>query len=101
MTELKPEIIARIKLYTKEEGSARTQPLPQTFLHCPFVYKDHKYDCRLILDKFEGPIELGSCIEIPIKFFCPELIVHLLKPGDSFNLWDRGIFAEGTVTAIL
>ena len=100
MTELKPDIIARIKLYTKEEGSPRTQPL-QTFLHCPFVFKWQSYDCRLILDKFEGPIELGSCVEVTIKFFCPELVVHLLTPSDCFYLWERGKIAEGTVITIL
>lgn len=100
MAEIRPEIMARIKLYSKEEGSPRTQPLPRTFLNCTFRYKGQSNDCRLILDKFKGTIELGTIIEMPIKFFCPELIVHLLKPGDTFYLWRGGNFAEGTVITI-
>ena len=96
-----PEIIARVKLYSKDKGSSRTQPLPQTFLNCTFRYHGQSNDCRLILDKFKGHIELGTLIEIPIKFFCPELIVPLLKPGDKFHLWRGGNFAEGTVVTIL
>lgn len=95
-----PDVIADIKFYkTKENG--RKTATDANFFRCIFVLQGNKYDCRLLLGEI-GPILPGeSKTNVPIKFLCPENILHKLKKGSQFYLWDMRNIAEGSVKDIL
>jgi hypothetical protein len=101
LTTIKPEIRARIRLFSKQEGSPKNFPLCPPQYECPLYYKEQYYDCQLILDAFDRPLELGSSFEAPVKFMWPQAVAPKLRPGDSFCLWDEGIIGEGKITAII
>ena len=100
MSEIKPDIIAAIRLFSKKEGG-RSRPLPPRF-GCPIEYKGHKFDCKFWCDDYGGYFEPGMFREnIPIRFLWPEGIVPRLKTGEHFAIWEGGIIGEGIVTEIL
>jgi hypothetical protein len=95
MVKLKPDIIARIRMYTKAEGG-KSKTISGEQFGCPLYYKNEGFECRLLL---AGKVYLraGDIAELPIKFLFPEHIKPCLKAGDTFTLWDLGTFAIGEV----
>jgi hypothetical protein len=102
MSNRKADIIASVRLYSKEEGSRRMHALPPLEFGCPMKLKGKYYDCRLLLDQIGEPFELGTCREnIPIGFLDPKNVCPLLIPNDCFYLWEGGIIGEGKINKIL
>ena len=99
MRDIKSEVIADIKLFSRQEANPKTFPLCPPLYECPLYYNEQYYDCQLILDAFEDPIELGASFEAPIKFLWPQAIVPRLKYGDTFCLWENGVIGAGKIIA--
>lgn len=96
---IKPNIIAKIYLYPTDEGG-RENSTPSNYIGFPFEFEGSYYDCRLLLDDV-GSISPGETAEVPIIFLYSELIVHKLKIGSKFRLWERGFKGDGVVLNIL
>jgi hypothetical protein len=95
MSELKYDIIAKVRFFTEEEGG-RKSPTLENFFGCPMVIREKKYDCRLLLSNI-GPISPGDEVVVPIKFLDYKTVSAILKENDNFELWEMGIIAEGKV----
>jgi hypothetical protein len=100
MTELKPDIIARISLYSTENGG-RVRAIPAARFGCPFVYDGEAFDCRLLLEQTHTSIAPGDCAEVQIKFLNPDLVKPRLAHGAKFKLWEGGDFADGEVLTVI
>jgi hypothetical protein len=101
LSDTKPEVSARIRLFSKQEGNPKHFPICPPLYECPLYYNDQYYDCQLILDKYDQPVELGTSFEAPVKLKWPQAILPKLKSGDSFCLWEDGIIGEGKITAVI
>jgi len=99
MANVKPDAIARIRMYTKEEGG-KSKVISGEQFGCPLYYKQEGFDCRLLLGG-QRNLHAGDTAELPIKFLFPEHIKPRLKEGDTFTLWDLGMFAEGEILEIV
>ena len=99
MTILDPDLIVRVRLFSKEEGG-RGSSLPAKTFGCPFFFEDEGFDCRLLLDQVGTTLAPGDTVVVPLKFLLPEYIVPRLKLGDRFKLWDGKDFAEGEVLEV-
>jgi len=84
MASLKPDAIARIRMYTKEEGG-KSKVISGEQFGCPLYYKQEGFDCRLLLGG-QRNLRAGDTAELPIKFLFPEHIKPRLKEGDTFTL---------------
>ena len=99
MSKMKPDVIARIRMYTKEEGGKHKTITGEHF-GCPFYYQHQGFDCRLLLEN-QLKIHAGDTVEVPITFLFAEDIKSRLKQGDTFTLWDQMTFAEGEILRVL
>jgi hypothetical protein len=99
-SHLIPDIIANIKLYSKEDGGLNraVHPLQIGFT---FFYKKEYFDCRLLLDQLGVGLELGEYATVPIKFLHPEYLMQRLKPGQSFKLWRGKFIGDGKVVEVI
>jgi hypothetical protein len=99
---MQPDIIARIRLFTLEEGG-RSQPIPPIQFGCPLFLEGQRqgHDCRLLLDHVGVELNPGSTVDIPIKFPFPQDAVPCLRLGDKFRLWEGRDIAQGEVLRIL
>ena len=95
-----PDIIAKICLYTKEEGGSFKTPI-SVQLRTTFVYEGHYSDCAILLDQIGISLNTGEHTEVPIKFLTPWLIKPLLQPGSKFKLWAGQNVGEGEVEKIV
>lgn len=100
MVNLKPDIIAKIKLYTKQEGG-RSKGIPPVQFGCPFFFEGEYFDCRLLIDQLGISLELGNFATVPIKFLHPELIKPRLYPGKHFKLWEMKFIGEGEIVEVI
>jgi len=100
MAKLTPNVMARVRLYTSEEGG-RSQPIPAIQFSCPLFFQGEGFDCRLLLDQPGIGLLLGESAVVPIKFLFPEDIMPRLKKGDQFRLWEGKEIAKGEVLEII
>jgi len=96
---MRPEVRARIRLFTTAEGG-RKGPILGPWFGCPTRIQDRYFDCRLQAVP-PGPIALGETVEVQLQFLCPELALPLLALGQPFALWDGRTIGEGTVLELL
>jgi hypothetical protein len=100
MPDLKPDITARISLYSTKNGG-RAKAIPAARFGCPFVYDGEAFDCRLLLEQTHTALAPGDCADVLIKFLNPDLVKPRLTPGAKFKLWEGGDFADGEVLTIV
>ena len=100
MVKLKPDIIAKLKLYSKEEGGP-SKNIPPVQFGCPLFFEGEYFDCRLLVDQLGTSIELGTLVTVPIKFLDPEFIKPRLCPGKHFKLWEMKFIGEGEVVGVI
>jgi hypothetical protein len=98
MKAVQPDILVVVRFLSTQEGG-REGPTPKTWFGCPFVFAGEYFDCRLLLDGV-GSISPGDKVKVPIKFVRPDLILKKLQVGDRFELWERGVIAEGYIEAV-
>jgi hypothetical protein len=100
MAKLTPHVMAKVRLYTNEEGG-RSKPIPAIQFSCPLFFQGEGFDCRLLLDQAGIDLPLGGNAVVPIKFLFPEHIVPRLKKGDQFRLWEGKEIAVGEVLEVI
>ena len=93
------DIIANIRLFTREEGG-RESETPSDRLACMFEYEGQLFDCWVLLET-TGPLKPGTQARIPIRFAFPELIIPRVNAGSWFKLKDYRTIAEGTVEEVI
>ena len=102
MIKLIPDIIAKLRIYNKEEGGIYKKPiLPITQFRTLFAFENQKNDCAILLDQIGISLNVGEWTEVPIKFAVPQLIKPHLQLGSKFKLWERGYIGEGEVIKII
>jgi len=99
MVNWKSHIIATIQMRPPGQ-SPRKKRTPSEWFGCPCVVDEEKWDCRLDLTDI-GAIEPGDRVSVPMVFLSPQEVLPKLHPGKTFQLWDRGIIADGVVEKIL
>ncbi len=100
MISIKPDIIAKVRLYSKDEGG-RNRGLPLDRFGIPMFFEGEYFDCRLLLDQVGLSPEPGSVTIVPIKFLYPELIKPRLSVGKHFKLWEMKFIGEGEVLEVI
>lgn len=95
----KPDIIARVRLYSIDEGG-RQSVLPPRQFGCPLVFLGEAFDCRILLDQAGVTLAPGLTADVPIKFLFPDIVMASLTVGARFKLWDVKEFAEGEVVCV-
>jgi hypothetical protein len=98
MAPCKPDVIARIRMYPREQGG-KNKVISGKQFSCPLYYHQKGFDCRLLLDEQQS-LHPGDTAEIPLQFLCPEDIKPQLKQGETFTLWDLRTFAEGEIVQV-
>lgn len=98
MDRVKPDLIARVRLYSEEEGG-RKSPTPPVRIGCIFEYEGDNFDCLLLLEE-TGPLHPGSQATVPIKFLHPDFVKDRLTVGRRFLLKDFRTIAEGEVQEV-
>ena len=96
---MRPEVRARIRLFTTAEGG-RKGPVLGPWFGCPTRIQGKYFDCRLQTVP-PGPIALGEPVEVQMQFLCPELALPLLAVGCEFALWEGRTIGEGIVLELL
>lgn len=99
MTELKPDIIASLRVLSTGEGG-RKSPIVASVFGCIFEHGGEANDCRLLLEG-KGDVWPGQQISAPIKFLFPDLVRPRLQVGDTFRLIEGKVIAHGTVDEIV
>src|SRR5437867_3973041 len=94
-----PDVYARVHFRPTDKGG-RNGPTPPNFLRCPFYFEGEFFDVQIDLEK-TGNVRPGDTVDVPMTFFCPELVKPRLKVGSEFALWEGHFIAEGSVTKIL
>jgi hypothetical protein len=100
MSELKPDLIAKVRLYTTEEGGFKNSLTPHKVRLNLFFEGEH-VDCSILLDQLGIPMNLGEITEVPIKLLSPWIIKDRLHPGNRFKLWRGKYVAEGEIVQIV
>lgn len=98
MTEADADILARIKLYSQNEG-ARELPTPPDRFGCIFKFADENFECLLLLSGI-GSLSPGFEGTVPIAFLQPQNIKSNLKIGSYFILREYKIIGTGIVEKI-
>ena len=96
---MRPEVRARIRLFTTAEGG-RKGPILGPWFGCPTRIQGKYFDCRLQTQP-PGPIALGEPVEVQLQFLCPELALPQLAVGQAFALWEGRTIGEGIVLELL
>src|SRR5215212_4481936 len=99
MTNPPPDIIAEVHFLPTESGG-RKQPTPSDRFGCPFLFEGEYFDCVMFLDDV-GSIAPDSTFTLPIWFLSPNMIKPRLNVGNTFDLWELHVIANGTVIEIL
>lgn len=99
MSATKPDIKVEVHFLSTKEGG-RQGPTRPDFHRCPLKYQGEFFDCQLMLHD-SGPIAPGETRIVPVVFVSPELIKNRLRVGDTFELWEIGKKAEGTILEIV
>jgi hypothetical protein len=101
--KLCPEIEAEI-LILPEEDSPRKKPIrcyKAGYFGCPMVLPSGNWDCRMFFPDSGSEVALGETARALIQFLSPHEVLQQIQVGDSFELWEMGIFARGIITKIL
>jgi hypothetical protein len=99
MVELKPDIVATLRLLSSDSGG-RHAPIMASVFGCIFEHDGESNDCRLLLEG-KGDVWPGQQLSVPIKFVHPELVRSRLRVGDSFRLCEGKAIAHGTIDEIV
>jgi hypothetical protein len=100
MTQLLPDIIARVTLYKKSVGGFRGSISPRE-IRLNFVFEDKFYDCSILLNQVGVILNLGETALVPIRFLAPWLIKQQIVPGSHFRIWRGGYIGKGEVTRVV
>jgi hypothetical protein len=96
LSELVPDLIADVRLYTPEEGGRTTQIRP-TF-RCPCaaanVSPAMMHSAQLLLG--DEPMGPGECRRVGFAFLTAEGADAMRRAG-KFYLWDGTFFAEALI----
>lgn len=94
------DVIARVRLFSTEEGGRRTI-IPATRFRCPVFFGEQRergHDCVLLLDQLGTELAPGQEINnVPIKFLCREAVADKLLVGTKFMLWEGKDIGEGEI----
>lgn len=96
---VKPDIIARIRLLTTAEGG-RMSNIAAGDYGCPVMFGDKGFDCRLIRSENARPLILGTIEEVLVKFLSRDLVEKHLQEGARFNLWEGKVIGEGEILKV-
>jgi hypothetical protein len=99
MAQQKPDIMAKIRMYSHAEGG-KCKVISDDQFGCPLYFEGEGFDCRLLLTPVISSLHAGDTAEVPIQFLYPEYIKSRLKKGDKFTLWDLRTFAEGEILVV-
>jgi hypothetical protein len=97
---LNPDVIVDISFYKTENGG-RKGPTPPNFFACIFVIDGQNHDCRLLLENVGSVYPGEGKSNVPIKFWCPELVLPKIDINKKFLLRDGQVIAEGKVIKIV
>jgi hypothetical protein len=96
-----PDIVAKVRFKTPEEGGKKKLISPIEY-KIPFCVNDYiSFDCVLLLDQIGLGIIPGKWMLLPIAFVAPWLVKMHLSPGDKFRLREFGFVADGEVVSIV
>ena len=100
------EIFANIIFYKTEDGG-RKSDLPNMRYNCPLFFEDvealssNGYDCRLLLNQLNEPINLGDTInDVQVLFLSEQEILPHIKIGTKFKIWESGYIGEGVISKL-
>ncbi|MCB1025307.1 MAG: hypothetical protein KDB79_13005 [Acidobacteria bacterium] len=92
------ETIIKFRFYEVGEGG-RQSPLPLKEFRCPMMIDNELFDCLINIPN-GGPVNPGDTILASVEFLSPDLVLPMLHIGKKVQLWERGVIAEGEVSAI-
>lgn len=92
------DVTADIYFYSTEEGGCKIA-LPVNQFRCPMIINDEMFDCLLVYPSDEL-IHPSDEVRVSMEFLSPEIVLPMLYVGKKFQLWERGIIAEGEIKSL-
>ncbi len=99
MSDLHPDIIAKITLFRTDAGG-RQGPTPDKKFNCLVKIDDAYFDVRLNLEK-TGAISPGQTVRVPVNFLDRESARGHCSIGKRFFLKEFNIIGDGTIEDVV